>query len=89
MHLQWCNSILICNCLGGFYLPQCDQVHSLGVRIEYGMISYISDCGPADSLYHKTSCGLAALLSQNYEAELLRLVVLGILNRQGNELPSY
>lgn len=53
------------------------------------MISYISDCGPADSLYHKTSCGLAALLSQNYEAELLRLVALGILNRQGNELPSY
>lgn len=89
MHLQWCNSILICNCLGGFYLPQCDQVHSPGVRIEYGMISYISDCGPADSLYHKMSCGLAALLSQNYEAELLRLVALGILNRQGNELPSY
>lgn len=52
------------------------------------MISYISDCGPAGSLYHKMSCGLAALLSQNYEAELLRLV-LGILNRQGDELPSY
>lgn len=29
-------------------------------------------CGLMDSLYHKMSCGLAALVNQNYKVDLLQ-----------------